>query len=427
MLIFTRIRHPRLHYAARQLFAHVQGELDFTDSEEEFLCYNGAKWCYDASGPQAIWQCNPVTVLWNDELLNHRPEIKYWNTIPFPDLDGSGRFDPLACTFYMLSRMEEYTIHERDEHGRFSGYKSWGGPNVTAIAVVDRWRREMERDLLKHFPGTVVTPPAFRPVATIDVDSAFAFRYKGVRRTCGALALDVLRGKWKQASERLYCVLADKEDPFDTYHFISDFCHRHHIELKFFFLLADRSRFDINVDYRREELHDRILEMRQAGAQVGIHPGYRSHSHPSILSAEISRLQSILGEPVVHSRQHYLKFELPVTYRRLLENGILHDYSMGFADVPGFRAGTSMPFPWFDLNTNTETALLVHPVIVMDSTLLSYLRLSTAQALEKIDNLRNEVRLNGGQFTSLWHNETVAERGIWKGWREVWQCCLRNN
>ena len=86
-----------------------------------------------------------------------------------------------------------------------------------------------------------------------------------------------------------------------------------------------------------------------------------------------------------------------------------------------------MPFPWFDLIANKETALTVHPVIVMDSTLLSYLRLSTAQALEKIDSLRNEVRLNGGQFTSLWHNETVAERGIWKGWREVWLYCLRNN
>ncbi len=427
MLIFTRIRHPRLHYAARQLFAHVQSELHFTDSEVDFLDYDGPKWCYDASGPKAIWQCSPVTVLWNDGLLNQRPEIEYWNNIPFPDLDGSGQFDPLACTFYMLSRMEEYTIHERDEHGRFSGYTSWGGPEVTAIAVVDRWRREMERDLLMHFPGTVVTPPAFRPVATIDVDSAFAFRYKGVRRTCGALVLDVLRGKWKQAAERLYCVLADKEDPFDTYHFISDFCHQQHIELKFFFLLADRSRFDINVDYRREELHDRILEMREAGAEVGIHPGYRSHSHPSILSMEISRLQAIMEEPVVHSRQHYLKFELPLTYRRLLENGILHDYSMGFADVPGFRAGTSMPFPWFDLITNTETALLVHPVVVMDSTLQTYLRLTPSQALERIDNLRNEVRLNGGQFTSLWHNETVAERGIWKGWREVWQYCLRNN
>ena len=97
---------------------------------------------------------------------------------------------------------------------------------------------------------------------------------------------------------------------------------------------------------------------------------------------------------------------------------------MGYADVPGFRAGTSFPFPWFDLKINEATSLLIHPVVVMDSTLNSYLRLSPQQAKETIDLLRNEVRAVGGEFTSLWHNETVAERGVWKGWRQVWQYCL---
>jgi hypothetical protein len=424
VLIFTRIQHPRLVYAAQQVFRNVQGELRFTDSVEVFQTETGPKWWYDEEEKHEAWQCEPVAILWKNDVPNLRPELKYWNNIPFPDLDGSGRFDPLACTFYMLSRMEEYTSAQRDEHGRFSGHSSWSGPDIVQMAIVDRWRRAMEQELLQHFPAATVMLPTYRPVATIDVDSAFAFRYKGVRRTCGALVLDVLKGKWKQAVERAYCVLANQDDPFDTYDFISDYCHEHRVELKCFFLLANRSRFDINIDFRNEQLQDRILEMRDSGALVGIHPGYRSHADVSILKTEIQRLQTILDEPVHHSRQHFLKFDLPVTYQRLLQNGLCHDYSMGYADVPGFRAGTSFPFPWFDLTRNAATSLLIHPVVVMDSTLNSYLRLSPQQAKETIDVLRNEVRAVGGEFTSLWHNETVAERGIWKGWRQVWQYCL---
>lgn len=424
MLLFTTIRHPRLLFAAQQLFRNVHGELRFTDSEEEFLKDAGPKLRYDSNGPDSVWSLNPVALLWQNDVPTVRPELKYWNNIPFPDLDGSGRFDPLACTFYMLSRMEEYSNAQRDEHGRFSGHSSWAGPEIIQIALVDRWRRAIEQELVSHFPAANIASTDYRAVATIDVDSAFAFRYKGVRRTSGALVLDIVRGKWKQALERASCVLFNQDDPFDTYAFIGDECHRQRIELKCFFLLANRSRFDINVDYRNEELRDRILEMRDSGAQVGIHPGYGSHRDAAILNTEIQRLRDVLGEEVRHSRQHYLKFELPHTYRRLIDAGIRHDYSMGFADVPGFRAGTAFPFPWFDLSTNSETPLMVHPVVVMDSTLNTYLRLSPQKAMDVIDRLREEVRLVGGQFTSLWHNETVAERGIWKGWRKVWQHCL---
>jgi hypothetical protein len=241
----------------------------------------------------------------------------------------------------------------------------------------------------------------------------------------GAAVLDVLRLKFGRALTRLKCVLFNEQDPFDTYEYILDTCLSRAIELRCFFLLADRSRYDINVDHRNSQLRERIEDMRDGGAVVGIHPGYESHNDIRIVRTEIGRLNAILGDKTQHSRQHFLKFRLPVTYRRLLECDILHDHSMGYADVPGFRAGTAHPYKWFDVERNEITPLLVHPIIVMDSTLRDYQKLNPADALRVIAELKTEVKATGGDFVSLWHNETVAEQGDWVGWRAVWEEAIK--
>jgi hypothetical protein len=98
---------------------------------------------------------------------------------------------------------------------------------------------------------------------------------------------------------------------------------------------------------------------------------------------------------------------------------------MGYADVPGFRAGTAHPFKWFDVERNEVTSLMVHPIIVMDSTLRNYQQLDALEAMEVISQLKSEVKNTGGDFVSLWHNETVAEQGVWVGWRAVWEEAIK--
>jgi hypothetical protein len=98
---------------------------------------------------------------------------------------------------------------------------------------------------------------------------------------------------------------------------------------------------------------------------------------------------------------------------------------MGYADVPGFRAGTAHPFKWFDVEKNETTSLIVHPVVVMDSTLKQYQKLDALEAMQVIAQLKTEVRRTGGDFVSLWHNETVAEQGEWIGWRAVWEEAIK--
>lgn len=138
----------------------------------------------------------------------------------------------------------------------------------------------------------------------------------------------------------------------------------------------------------------------------------------------MERLQLVLSTKVDQSRQHFLKLRFPDTYQNLLKNGIKADFSMGFADAVGFRNGTAHPFPWFDLSTNTKTDLQIFPFAYMDGTLHEYLNLSPEKSKEKIKQLYQEVQEVGGQFSFIWHNETIAEQGKWAGWSNVLEYTL---
>ncbi|MBK8847160.1 MAG: hypothetical protein IPO27_11685 [Bacteroidetes bacterium] len=114
-----------------------------------------------------------------------------------------------------------------------------------------------------------------------------------------------------------------------------------------------------------------------------------------------------------------MKIKFPSTYNNLISCGIQNDYSMGYADACGFRASTAVPFYFFDLEKNTETELLVHPIAYMDATFVFYQKKPPAQAWHEINNLHMEVKKFGGLFHYIWHNETVNDQGMWKGWQQI--------
>jgi len=158
-------------------------------------------------------------------------------------------------------------------------------------------------------------------------------------------------------------------------------------------------------------------------ADIGIHPGFASHESQNIerLTDEIARLHALSEEGVLHSRQHYLLQRCGPSWRRLEAAGIEHDYTLGFADEVGFRAGMSRPFPAFDLAKDERMSLTLHPLAAMDATLQRYMGCTPAEALDELESLANEVKAVDGSMMLLWHNETVSDRWDWEGWRTVYE------
>ena len=83
---------------------------------------------------------------------------------------------------------------------------------------------------------------------------------------------------------------------------------------------------------------------------------------------------------------------------------------MCFADRPGFRAGTSKPYQWFDIEANKALDIVMVPFVLMDVSIIDdrYAGLSDRQAFEgKVSELADAVLRVGGNFSFLWHNSEL--------------------
>ena len=98
---------------------------------------------------------------------------------------------------------------------------------------------------------------------------------------------------------------------------------------------------------------------------------------------------------------------------------------MGFPAHPGFRAGTSYNFYFFDLLSNSSTHLLIHPFSVMDVSLKNYLHLTPQQSLDLMKSMLRKIKYVNGTFISIWHNESLYYGDGWKNWDSVYEDMIK--
>lgn len=110
------------------------------------------------------------------------------------------------------------------------------------------------------------------------------------------------------------------------------------------------------------------------------------------------------------NRHHYLASREPEDLTKLIKAGITDDFTMGYADVSGFRLGTCRPVKWINPMTRQLTSLTLHPLSVMDCTLSEsqYMGLSPDEAYQYCAELVREIRQHRGEIVWLWHNTSFA-------------------
>lgn len=319
--------------------------------------------------------------------------------------------------FTTLHRKEEYNSNSIDSKGRFPAEESamyMAGKNNQAI--VDAFFDEI-------FPNAYSSIYRYQCVPTFDVDNAFAFKGKGFVKNVGGMVKNIFTDR-KRASARYKTWVGKTKDPYDTYDYIIETCKSFGMRPLFFIQVGNYNNgFDTNVNFKSSEGRNLLKYLAQHG-DIGLHPSYASNSDVEILKREHGILSELIGSPITKSRQHFLMLRFPETYRRLIDLGITEDYSMGWASQTGFRAGTSRPFLWYDLEREAFSNLTIFSFPCMDGTLHEYMRLSTDEILDRITHLVNETRSYQGVFVPLWHNHSVNDRWEWEGRQTVFEQML---
>ena len=425
VLVYTHHITPRVKYAFNMLFQQfLSCEVTYTTQVEEFIAYDGVKISYTKNplGKELFFRSH--SILFEKGIVEQEIHVRSWKgqKIFFEQTDNSAMpFDVFAAGFYLLSRYEEYLPHVKDRFHRFPAKQSLAYKNsFLKIPIIEYWLKELVLVLQTKFPN--FNPPSrqFKFLNTIDVDNAYCYLEKGLIRTVGAVCRSLLRFDFKPISKRFKVLLGKEKDPYDTFDYLLKLQKKYDFESIYFFLLADYGHNDKNITHTSKKFQTLVKTISDY-VKVGIHPSWASNSDSHKLSMEINRLESIVNREVHRSRQHFLRLDLPNTYRRLIDLGILHDYTMGYAAQVGFRAGTSLPFYFYDLDMEMQTSLLIHPFAVMDGTLNEYMELPIDDAQYLVKEIINYVKEVDGVFISLWHNETLGDNRNWKDWRQVYE------
>jgi hypothetical protein len=159
--------------------------------------------------------------------------------------------------------------------------------------------------------------------------------------------------------------------------------------------------------------------MKSRGHSIGLHPSYDAYKDASMIIEEKKAVEACAGVAISKSRQHYLRFALPDSWKVISEAGLAEDSTLGYAAEPGFRCGTCKPFPVFDIHQREQLPLIERPLLIMDVSFRMYKKLSIQESIELCEKIIAQVRKHNGELVVLWHNSNLREMDGWEGWNEV--------
>jgi hypothetical protein len=430
MILYTAHITPRLQYIVDFCSAALFDDpIRLTTDKAEFAAAAGPRIDYSATPDKDAFSIRPAALLFESGITPRIITCFLHNgRKAFFPTEGDIPFDIFSAAFYLLSRYEEYLPHTLDSYGRFAHTNSiaWR-ENFLDLPLVNYWLRDLRDALARKYPRLSFRYPTFKFIPTYDIDSAYAFLHKGWKRNWAGTLKALFTGKWKSLRMRTRVLLGQQPDPFDAYEWLDSLHLYCRLRPYYFFLVAARCRgVDRNVPPSSPAMQQ-LIHYYATGSRLGIHPSWQSGDEPHLLREELEGLEVAAGLPITRSRQHYIRFTLPDTYRRLLARGIEQDFSMGYGSTNGFRASVASSFYWYDLEKEQTTTLRIFPFCFMDANAFYEQGHSTAQALNELMHYHRHIRKINGMMITIWHNNFLGSDPEFAGWREVYETFLKED
>lgn len=426
LLIYTPKVTSRLKFAFKQICTRILGlPIGFTSVIEDFIAHKGLKMSYGVQplGSEFFVQSNGL--LFEQGLSDLDINVQKWgHTKCFFSVGDKSQlpFDIFSAAFYLLSRYEEYLPHVKDQYGRFTKTDSLAYQHgFLHQPVVDIWAMNFKQSIKTYFPDIEFGTRPYEIQPIIDVPMAYYFKNKGLFRTLGGAISDLINFRFKLFYDRFFVLFGFKKDPYDNFKWIINRQKVSPTKFHLFFLVGDYTTYDKNISLNKKAFLALIKSMRDY-CKVGLKSSFSALDDLEILSLEKNRLDGVLNCKIDGVRGSFSKVNLPITYRNYVDMEIYDDFSMGYPDTIGFRAGTCTPFLFYDIDYEIQTPLLIHPYQMMDFSLLQYT--SFLDKKESLLKVIEEVKQVGGVFTPVFHNYSFSPLNRWKDFKTLFNIIL---
>tara|TARA_Y100000385_G_scaffold137952_1_gene143328 strand:+ start:12883 stop:14187 length:1305 start_codon:yes stop_codon:yes gene_type:complete len=426
LLVYTSKITPRVKFIFKQICTRIlKIPISFTNVIEEFIAHDSLKMSY---GPQPLggeFFVKSNGLLFEQGLSDLELNVQVWDDTKCFFACGEKSqipFDIFSASFYLLSRYEEYLPHLKDAYGRFTKEESLAfKQSFLQQPVVDIWAYKFKEALKNKFPNYEFETRKFSIHPVIDVPVAYYFKNKGLLRTFGETLSDLFSFRFKFIYDRFSVLFGFKKDPYDNFKWIINRQKICKTKFNVFFLIGDYTTYDKNISINKKQFVSLIKSVADY-CTVGIKASYMALDSMAILKSEKRLMDGVVNTLTTAARSSFSKVNLPNTYRNYIDLEIYSDFTMGYADTIGFRAGTCTPFLFYDLDYEIQTPLKIHPYQLMDFALLKH-----SSLLDKKETLLKailEVQKVNGSFTFIFHNYAFSAIPRWADFKYLFNIIL---
>lgn len=421
LLIYCPKTSPRLTYIFKHICTRLLGmEISFTSEIPPFVAHAGPKIWYGPSGQGSSFFVKSHELLFEQGVADVEIRVKPWEeTVGFfpTSVDSNLPFDIFAASFYLLSRYEEYLPHVKDSMGRYPATASLAARSeFLHQPVVDIWAHKFLGALKEVFPDIKYKLPEFTTENLIDVPMAFKYKDKGFLRSFFGYFSDLFRLRFRAIAHRTRVLLLLSKDPHNTFQWLAEESKKSGASYRCFFQVGDYSLDDYNISHHKKAYRS-LIKSAADYAPVGLRISHRALADFAQLKEEKRRLETITNRPVESSINASGVLNIPEILRALVDLEITANYSMGYTETPGFRAGTSRPFYFYDLDFEVQTPLRLVPYCIAHSAVEE---LNQEQIEELIQRYSSQLEAVGGLLTTLLQNDTFALSFENRFWRYIY-------
>jgi peptidoglycan/xylan/chitin deacetylase (PgdA/CDA1 family) len=295
----------------------------------------------------------------------------------------------------IFTAKQEFDSAEQDQHGRFPFSACSFDPLVPHVS---KWL--YENGFKPEYPGG----KKMAVCVSHDVDRLFELEW-GFKtmlnqqvRTLLKLNFPLFIDNFKNKNRRIW--------PNHHLRNTLNIGNKYGVRSSFYFLSLKEGDKDFN--YQPAEVKRLYRFVDESRGESGLHGGHECYQNHAQMVVEKRRLEKATGRQIKGYRGHYLKFDVKKTWEALIKAGFTYDTTYGFAETPGFRNGMCYPFNPYNTAEGKYYNIAEIPLVVMDESLFSYLKLDDEQAFEMCKKMIDTVGDYGGVFTFLWHNNYMT-------------------